>query len=77
MVLASAGPADAKGPVLVIAPNAAHHVVQAEGRLIGPTIAPLAALATGPDGFLDQLSKSDIWFAIDGEWVAKICGVNI
>lgn len=76
MVLASAGPADAKGLVLVIAPDAANHVVQAQGRLIGPTIAPIAVLATGPDGFLDQLSKSDTWFAIDGQWIAKICGVN-
>ncbi len=77
VMLASAGPADAMRPVLVIAPDAANIVSNANGQLVSPATAPLAALATGSPEFMSEIYMSSAWLVIDGQWLANLCGVEI
>lgn len=77
MVVASAPPVSDDAPVLVISPNAALHVAQEGGRVVGPAVAPFAVLATGPEGFGEKITNSNAWYARHGAWLARICGVSI
>lgn len=67
-------------PVVVVAPpwtSAAELAVQAGGRLIGPTDAPLGTLAIFDDpGFPERLRAAGAWAAFDGARLAALCGVN-
>ena len=62
--------------MLVIAQDATKVVLTAGGQLIGPTQAPLAALATGDEGLTARLYASGAWVVADGQWLAQICGVR-
>lgn len=77
MILLNAPAPPGDYPFLVIGPSATEVVEASGGRLIGPTIAPLAVLATGDPGFADRLSAMGAWVVTDGRWVARICGVAV
>ncbi|MCH2165305.1 MAG: hypothetical protein MK098_11720 [Marinovum sp.] len=76
LALAHAPAPSQNNPILVIAPDAADVIAAAGGQVIGPTTAPLAALATGDAGFADRLNASSAWLVTDGQWVAELCGVT-
>ena len=75
----AAAPAPRPGDVhLVIAPKerARAIVLRAGGAEVAPVAAPLAVLAasTDPD-FADRLRRAGAWLVLDGQAIARLCGV--
>ncbi|MCU0901428.1 MAG: hypothetical protein MUC82_13170 [Cypionkella sp.] len=67
-------------PVLVVLPpwaDAGAIITQAGGRVIGPEIAPFAALASSDDAqFVPRLNNLGAWAVRDGRTVSQLCGVG-
>ena len=74
MALAMAPKAVQGAPVLVVARDAAAVVAAAGGRIVGPTTAPMAVLATGDSGLINRLRASKAWLVTEGRWIAQLCG---
>jgi hypothetical protein len=77
--LAAAPPPADGGIHLVVAPagRRAQVLDAAGGHPVGPAAAPLAGLAASPHpGFAERLKKAGAWLVLDGEAVARLCGVS-
>lgn len=81
-LLAVAGTApSAGGVVLVVGPagSAARDAIVrlAGGTPVGPAQAPLAGFATSDaSGFVDRLHDAGAWLVLDGDRLARICGLQ-
>ena len=80
VVSLAAAPPPGDGSIhLVVAPAAlrARVLDTAGGHPVGPADAPLAGLAASPDpDFAARLKRAGAWLVLDGEAVARLCGVS-
>lgn len=78
IALVSAPPAEG-ALILVIAPpwvDVNDVVAAAQGELIGPTVAPMAAMAISAEpGFSERLADAGAWAMRDATAIATICGI--